>query len=508
VVKSVLQNVELNIVGFGAGVHVKPFLLYLLFFACKNSQKNYMLNISKSKLPIGEKLKDELYVFELLHTPRFARILAYWIGAILLLCFAALFLPWQQNISGYGRLTAFRPEDRPQKVYPVVGGRIEEWHIQEGQYVRKGDILAVISEIKDYYFDPKIKERMESQIEAQRKAIEALQNKVKALDDQIFFYNEAMQLEVSQAENKVKQLLYKISIDSADLIAAETMYKNAQLQYQREKELFAKALTSRTELENKELKARETEAKLNSAQNKLETSRNEYRNTLLDVQNKRATYSSYIAKAQSEKSSSLAYLNENVQKLIKQENELANVEVRQGNYVIRAPQNGYVVKSLKAGIGEIVKEGEALVTIMPDKPELAVELYVSPNDVPLLKKGTKVRLQFEGWPALVFSGWENVSIGTFGGEIAVIDYINTKNTYRILVVPDVQDESWPAALRVGSNVYGWAMLNEVPVWYELWRQLNAFPPLPIEGSDYDKSESEKEEEKVLDELKENASKKR
>jgi hypothetical protein len=109
-------------------------------------------------------------------------------------------------------------------------------------------------------------------------------------------------------------------------------------------------------------------------------------------------------------------------------------------------------------------------------------------------------LQFDGWPSLVFSGWESATVGTFGGKIAVIDYINTKNKYRVLVVPDTQDEeAWPPALRVGSGVYGWAMLNEVPIWYELWRQLNAFPPLPVEGSDYEnKEEKEKVEQMEYD----------
>jgi adhesin transport system membrane fusion protein len=32
------------------------------------------------------------------------------------------------------------------------------------------------------------------------------------------------------------------------------------------------------------------------------------------------------------------------------------------------------------------------------------------------------------------------------------------------------------ALRVGSGAEGIALLNNVPLWYEVWRQLNGFPP--------------------------------
>jgi uncharacterized protein (DUF3820 family) len=97
-------------------------------------------------------------------------------------------------------------------------------------------------------------------------------------------------------------------------------------------------------------------------------------------------------------------------------------------------------------------------------------------DVPLLVKGRRVRLQFDGWPALVFSGWPGYTFGTFGGQVAVIDNIDTDGHYRILVVQDPQDDPWPQQLRVGSGAYGWIMLNDVPVWYELWRQFNGFPP--------------------------------
>jgi hypothetical protein len=157
-------------------------------------------------------------------------------------------------------------------------------------------------------------------------------------------------------------------------------------------------------------------------------------------------------------------------------NERMNMLIRRGFYAVTAPQDGYLVQVKKQGMGETVKEGDVIATIMPANAQLAVELYVQPMDIPLLEKGQKVRLQFDGWPTIVFSGWPNYSFGTFGGVVAVIDNIDTKGQYRILVIPDPEDEKWPKQLRVGSGVYGWALLKNVPIWYELWRQLNGFPP--------------------------------
>jgi hypothetical protein len=84
---------------------------------------------------------------------------------------------------------------------------------------------------------------------------------------------------------------------------------------------------------------------------------------------------------------------------------------------------------------------------------------------------------FDGWPAIIFSGWPNVSYGTFGGKIVAIDNFTSKDgKYRILVSADSQEVPWPEAIRIGSGANGFALLNDVPIWYELWRQLNGFPP--------------------------------
>jgi hypothetical protein len=136
-----------------------------------------------------------------------------------------------------------------------------------------------------------------------------------------------------------------------------------------------------------------------------------------------------------------------------------------------------VIQAQRAGLGETIKAGDPLVTVQPAEPEQAVELYVKANDVPLIRQGDPVRLQFDGWPALQFSGWPSASVGTFGGRVAVLDRVSSRaGQFRVLVTPDPNDEPWPAQVRMGSGVYGWAMLREVPVWFEVWRQLNGFPP--------------------------------
>ena len=114
---------------------------------------------------------------------------------------------------------------------------------------------------------------------------------------------------------------------------------------------------------------------------------------------------------------------------------------------------------------------------MPSQYDLAVEMYVRPIDLPLVEKGQNVRIQFDGWPAVVFSGWPNTSYGTYGGNVVAIDNFMSKNgMYRLLVSPDKEDHAWPEALRVGAGTNSMMLLSDVPIWYELWRNINGFPP--------------------------------
>lgn len=142
-----------------------------------------------------------------------------------------------------------------------------------------------------------------------------------------------------------------------------------------------------------------------------------------------------------------------------------------------APQSGYITKAIQVGIGETIKEGAEIISIMPQNYSLAVEIYVDPIDLPLVKLDSKIRFIFDGWPAIVFSGWPELSNGTFGGTVMAVDnFTSANNKYRVLVVPDPDEEPWPEALRIGAGADGIALLNDVPVWYEIWRQMNGFPP--------------------------------
>ncbi len=406
---------------------------------------------------------------------------------ILFLC-----LPWTQNINSKGKLITLKPEQRPQTVQSIIAGRIEKWFVKDGDQVKKGDTILFISEIKDEYFDPLLAERTSNQLHIKERTVKSYGEKVSALDNRIDALIETGKLKLQQAKIKLKQVNLKLVSDSIDYNASVTNFEVAREQFQRFEKLHREGLKSQTELEMRKVSMQRAQASMISAQQKLLQSKNDIIDAKVELGSIEAKYRDEIAKAESDKLSALTSMYDSEVDVTKLQSQTVKYSIRYGMYFITAPQDGYVTKVLQSGIGETIKQGEEILTIMPKKYDLAIEMFVRPMDLPLIKKGQHVRLQFDGWPAIVFSGWPNSSHGTYGGEVFAIDnFASEDGTFRVLIAPDKNDESWPDALRVGGGAQSMILLKNVPVVYEMWRQVNGFPPEFYGSKDLPKKEKKK-----------------
>lgn len=434
-----------------------------------------MLKLSKNQ--VGTNIKQEDHKsFKIIGEAPGQRV-----GRVLIVFFmvsiGVMFLPWTQNIRANGFLTALSPDKRPQSLHSIIGGRIENWYVKEGDFVHRGDTILHISEVKEAYFDTLLISRTLNQVNAKREALESYKQKVTALENQIKSLDLTRENKLAQAANDLLQARFKVQTDSIEIDAARTRLTVATDQFERAKSLFAQGLQPLNEFEARNMRFQEAQARMVAAENNLLTSRNKVLNAEMELMTLENEFQEKLAKSRSDLFSSLTMQYEAEGDLNKLQNMLSNYRFRGGLYWILAPQDGYITKATKTGIGEMIKEGEEIVTIMPGDIEIAVEMYIRPIDLPLIRPGNTVRFLFDGWPAVVFSGWPQLSFGTFGGKVVVIDnFANEKGMYRMLVVPDPNDIPWPEALRVGSGAQGIALLRNVPLWYELWRQLNGFPP--------------------------------
>ncbi len=434
-----------------------------------------MLNISK-KNPITENIDQYSTVKSLANRPHY-KILNKIIIYVSIIGVVILFLPWTQNISGSGAVTTLKPNQRPQTIQSAIAGRIEKWYVKEGDYVKKGDTILFISEIKEDYFDPNLVQNTKSQVDAKKMAVESYGGKVSSLSAQINAIENERILKLQQAQNKIRQSMLKVKSDSMDLEAVKTQIKIANTQFNRSVTLNKEGLKPLTDVEEKRLKLQEVEAKIITQENKLLASKNELINAKVEINRISAEYAEKDSKARSDQFTALSSQYDTEAQVNKLQNQYVNYQIRNGMYYIKAPQDGYVNRAIQSGIGETIKEGTQIVSIMPAKYDIAVETYVSPTDLPLIHKGEKVRIWFDGWPTIVFSGWPNMSYGTFGGKIVAIEnFISPNGKFRVLIAPDEKEATWPKQISIGSGAQTLALLDNVPIWFELWRKLSGFPP--------------------------------
>ncbi len=423
---------------------------------------------------------------EMMKTPHAMRPVA--IALLLLILLIALclyFVPWQQSVTGYGRVIVFSPMDRPQNIEAQIPGRLVKWNILEGQQVKAGEIIAEIEDIDSKFLSEDQVSLLESQREYLISGLAQARSRESALESQLSDLVGSRNQAIPAAEQKALQAEDSLRQAEQTVEQAKQNLITAELNLKRRQELFEKGLRSKRDLELAELDIVTARTRLESVQAALEVSRKGLHVARFDrekvVNDTSASLNSIRA--------SLASVRETIAKtggdLQKIEIDIRNVTQRTDQRIIRSPREGRVVRVMKVGPGETVKAGDILAVLAPRTTDQAVELWLSDYDAPLVSPGRQVRLNFAGWPAVQFVGWPSVAVGTFAGRVRVMDAVDDGNSrFRIIVTPDDElikagkEERWPTLdqLRPGAEVNGWVMLDTVSLGWELWRQFNAFPP--------------------------------
>ncbi|MCP5519621.1 MAG: HlyD family efflux transporter periplasmic adaptor subunit [Verrucomicrobiales bacterium] len=388
-------------------------------------------------------------------------LLALFLGLVL----GVMILPWQQFVRGAGRVIAYDPLERSVTVEAPLAGRVERAAVVEGQLVKEDELLFKLTDN-----DPNLLQNLEQQREAARIREEAAAEKIRSLTAQIEEQERALPLAIEAAQQRLEVAQY-----------AEA---TARLQHDRIKALFEdeRGLVSRRDYELATLERDRTAADTLQARANLKRVEADLRGSINSSGASLQTARSDLAAAQQAVSS-------------------LNIQINQaGTQKVLAPRDGIVYR-VHATEGTFLKAGSPLCTLIPETESRMVELFMDGNDMPLIRpretdaegrivrEGSPVRVQFEGWPAVQFVGWPSVALGTFGGEVVLVDPTdNGRGLFRILVAPkpdrverrdgSVELIEWPGRrwLRQGVQVKGWVLLQQVPLWFELWRQMNGFPP--------------------------------
>lgn len=424
---------------------------------------------------------------DLVRSSRFARLVARITFVVLILSILGmLLLPWQQTAAGNGMVLAKNPQERPQAVKSPIKGIVKyvKPGLMEGSFVTQGDILlelepAAEGGIQQLDFQ---NENARLQVEYSKQQVEFAKQQVDLQLASGKFMEESLQKELEAAETKWRQAQSELSGLEAELVDKKNKRTIAE-------DVFKKGLVSREELVSKQQdeatqvqKVQKASQAVEEALAILEAKRKEVDSKLGEIEIKnRDAQNKYLAE------------KDKLQSALKEQSDLRLKRQELDRLTIRAPRTGLIQKWFGLEGSDTVKEADELFVLVPQTEDLAVEMMIDGNDMPLVKVGDPVRLQFEGWPAVQFVGWPSVAVGTFGGEVnRVFPTDDGKGNFRVLVIPAnhlAHDDGWPDErfLRQGVLANGWVLLNRVPLGYEIWRQINGFPPvIPDQDTKVDK----------------------
>jgi multidrug efflux pump subunit AcrA (membrane-fusion protein) len=390
------------------------------------------------------------------------------------------FVPWTQTIQATGKVSAYTPYDRPQKIESRITGRVKAWHIYEGVQVKKGDLIGELEDYDPTYMAPEILPLFEQRKEALGKTREAALGRADQLNRRIGEMRKLVQAAVPSAEARVVEADNRVREAQQKVEQLKIDVDTAQLNVDRHRQLVRDGLVSQRELELTIQTEIGTKAGLQATQASLLAA--EQARSALNFGRDQIT-----ADVNQKLIDAIASRDAAVAEAAKATEQLADIEYKQQGVQQRieaaklyAPMDGTVVRMARVGMNETVKQGDNLVTISPLASDPAIEMFADGLDAPLLKAGRKVRILFFGVPAIPLPAWPGLMAGTRSGVIKVVDQIDDgKGNFRFWVVPDPDDpQPWPdqTQVRQGTNVLGWVIMNRVPLWYELWRRFNFFPP--------------------------------
>jgi multidrug efflux pump subunit AcrA (membrane-fusion protein) len=441
-----------------------------------------------------------LPALQLARPPRAARRLSRFVlAALLILPFVLLFVPWTQTVHGTGKAIAFNPVQRPQFVVSPIEGRIKKWYVVEGQRVKAGERIV---EMVDN--DPNLELRLLDEERAILDRLRAAEGRVRDIEARIRNLENSRLLAIGVQESILRQDQARVQASEQEEIEAQAALDAAKPNYERQKALFESkqgSLVSQRDVEVAKQVLETAEAKLRQAKARVKVAKAGERAATDNLKKVDADTAAMINLETASRRSAEAEVAS-----IKRDKAQIEVRIaRQRAQYVDAPVDGVVFRLLANAEqgGILVRPGERLAVLVPDikkeetsgrppsqqgalpltersYPGIVAELQIDGNDLPLVRPGDKVRLQFEGWPAAQFVGWPSVAVGTFGGRVYLVDpTADDKGRFRILVEPDPDDQPWPDQqfLRQGVRAQGWVLLERVAVGWELWRQLNGFPPV-------------------------------
>lgn len=388
---------------------------------------------------------------------------------ILLIFIGFMFLPWQQTVKGDGEVIAYSPSERNYQIYSPIDGFIDKIHVVENRFVKAGDTILEIKPIDRKYID-----RLNEIASQTKYQVDFLQSSLNILTDKKSVTLDEMKAGLMAYDSKIKAVEDKIKELEVKREALSQNYEITKINYERVKKLFEEGIESQRNFEIEKNNIAKAKADLESIKIQIDIERQNLTAVKQEREKFLKEYTNKILTLEKD-------IMETRAKLASYQKELRKVESEISEYstaYIKAKEDGYVVRIYKNDINQLVKKGEPVIMFAPIIHKRTILVRLPEFDMPLVKEGLPARIWFYGWPTINIPGWPAIRYGTFEGVVERVDPVKHEDGFYYAFVVETENEKWPSSdvLRPGSRATVWIRLSIVPIWYEIWRKLNGFPP--------------------------------
>ena len=177
--------------------------------------------------------------------PQRARVVARTLTYLLLaLGVGLLLLPWRQNVSGSGRVIAYAPVERQQRLDAPISGQVVEWFVREGQRVKAGQQVAELSDN-----DPQLVHRLNLERATVQNQIANYEERVRTLDELVSAQVRARDESLRASTSYIAQAEQKVTSAKQKQEGAVGNMDTAILNLERHRALEKQGLLSQPDLE-------------------------------------------------------------------------------------------------------------------------------------------------------------------------------------------------------------------------------------------------------------------
>jgi len=332
---------------------------------------------------------------EMTPVPKGISITLYLLLSMLVIAFLwSYFSKIDEVISTRGRLVATLPNIVLQ---PIETSQIATLNVSVGQIVRKGEVLATLDPTVTGADLNQVKERLESldsqvrRLEAERdgKVFSGSKNEHDILQGNLDSgRSEAFKAHITRLNENISRI--KSSILNSDL-----EIKNLENRRQSLKEIE----TMNEQLVEKQFQSRKGLLEIRDKRLEIES-------TLLNVKNKENELKKELSGTEADRA---AYVSEYRQKILEElvtaqrerdslSEQLIKNQRRSSSITIEAPEDSVVLEVAKLSRGSVIREAEALVTLVPLNASLEAEVKIEASDISNVNVGDPVRVKIDAFP--------------------------------------------------------------------------------------------------------------